>query len=808
MLFVEFKFIFIFLPAVLFFHFLSKNVQYRISVLLFFSLLFYSAWDINFLPILLASILGSFYFGRLLARESAYKFWFFLMAISSALLPLAYFKYAGFFHGALGLTRGAGLIYQGLLPLGISFFTFQQITYLVDIYKGLISPSKSIVRYGFFVSFFPQLIAGPIVHYTEITSQIGRSYDENKYYIRGFWYFLIGFAKKTLIADQMAVFANRVFENTADLTFFESLTGTLGYTFQIYFDFSGYSDMAIGLALLFGFQLPINFNSPYKAISIIDFWRRWHITLSGFLRDYVYIPLGGNRKGAFNRHRNMLLTMLIGGLWHGASWTFVVWGGLHGLALGVNHFLLNKFDFKKFRWMGYPTTFTFVALTWVLFRAETFKGAQEVYKGFLKFAPYQFNSSHLIFVLGFILIFFPHSHALVEKLSVFRFPNPTYLIGLLQKRWFLYSTAGGIIFSLFGTVFYQGVVDKKIYASLPTYSKSDFIEIKKGDFRSNLYVNKIFKGNEKKVMIVGSSFIKNSGLFYFEKNGEKYKSGSLGIGGNLINNGYRTLLSILDTPGLDTIILGVHALNFGPPSYSSVFSKECYGELKKTGMKAQIKEKRLSNCFPVKLNVFEKILLIIAPESPMFFQIQGFIYKFFHRNPPSFTPSTLSLGKTEQKVFYKKLDQKRNSAVKNGIPPKGKNGYDKTFKWEARGILKSLAPGEMHDQIFQYIKQKANEKGIKLVVFNSPTPTYEAHKKFYPLEADRIYPKGWYEKYLKKFKKLMEKNQITYLDLSEFFPWRNEFMFDFIHPHVNSNPEINPRAFTHKHLIYQVYGEK
>ena len=310
--------------------------------------------------------------------------------ITVNLALICYFKYANFFldtyYSAIGKPAPTINI---LLPLAISFFTFQQITYLVDAYRG-ITREYSFLHYCLFVTFFPQLIAGPIVHHREMMPQFA---SDTMHRLRtsnlsvGLTLFSLGLFKKVIIADGVSVYANEVFQAAsagATLTLMESWAGALAYTFQLYFDFSGYSDMALGLGRMFGIKLPLNFYSPYKATSIIDFWRRWHMTLSRFLKDYLYIPLGGNKKGRFRRHTNLMVTMLLGGLWHGAGWTFVFWGGLHGIYLIINHLWRhqvtrragkNRVSTPAGRFIARFITFIAVVFSWVFFRAEDFDSA-------------------------------------------------------------------------------------------------------------------------------------------------------------------------------------------------------------------------------------------------------------------------------------------------------------------------------------------------------------------------------------------------------------------------------------------------
>ena len=341
MLFNSQVFIVGFLPIVLgLYYAVASHRSARQAVVVFASLAFYGWWDIRFVPLLagltVANWLIAQWFGVRRAR------WIPVLGVVLNLAMLGLFKYADFFRGTVYYLLGENYHpWQLILPLGISFFVFQKISYLIDLRRG----DRHI--YGFldfcmFVTFFPQLIAGPLVRHNEIIHQFAldpRRPEMWENLSRGFVLFVIGAAKKVALADTLAMVADPLFARaaTTSLSAAEAWAATGAYTLQIYLDFSGYSDMAIGLALMFGLRLPMNFNAPYRAVSIRDFWRRWHMTLSRFLRDYLYIPLGGNRCGAVRQAVNVVATMLLGGLWHGANWTFVAWGGLHGLALAVNH---------------------------------------------------------------------------------------------------------------------------------------------------------------------------------------------------------------------------------------------------------------------------------------------------------------------------------------------------------------------------------------------------------------------------------------------------------------------------------------
>ncbi|MGQ9424889.1 MBOAT family O-acyltransferase [Gilvimarinus sp. F26214L] len=393
MLFNSFEFIFLFLPVVALGFYLirahSGTGNVALGFLVLASLFFYGWWDPRYLLLILASILVNFSIGRSiisLRRKGAGKGRAYVaLGVGLNLAALGYFKYSGFLLGNLGALTSLDVpLVQVVLPLAISFFTFQQIAYLVDAYRGQCD-DYDFVHYCLFVTFFPQLIAGPIVHHSEMMPQFlrqRRSDFWNDLYL-GVSFFSFGLCKKVLIADEIAQWSTPVFaaaDGGMAVGSLEAWGGAASYSLQLYFDFSGYADMAIGAALMFGIRLPLNFNSPYKALSIIDFWRRWHMTLSRFLRDYLYIPLGGNRNGKLARYRNLLVTMLLGGLWHGAGWNFIIWGGLHGLYLVANHL----FRILRPTWALPPLISRFAAwllttvcvlLAWVFFRAESLEGA-------------------------------------------------------------------------------------------------------------------------------------------------------------------------------------------------------------------------------------------------------------------------------------------------------------------------------------------------------------------------------------------------------------------------------------------------
>ncbi|WP_370400497.1 MBOAT family O-acyltransferase [Sulfitobacter sp. JB4-11] len=382
MLFASLPFLFGFLPATVLGTLLAYRGLGRHAALIFLSTASFVFYGWHYPPyvVLLVGTIGLNYLFAQRIHANPHK-WITGMAVALNLGLLAWFKYAGFLaemvSAILGNHVGVGTI---LLPLGISFFTFQQIAYLVDIHQRKAEPGK-LVEYVFFVTFFPQLIAGPIVHHRELIPQLGQS-NFARFLTRdvtmGALLFCIGLGKKVLLADTLRVGADALFLAQSlgvEISMGEAWLGMLSYTFQIYFDFSGYADMALGLGLIFGLRLPENFRSPYKSYDIIDFWRRWNITLSIFLRDYIYLPLGGNRRGPVRRYANLWAVMLLGGLWHGAGWQFIVWGALHGFYLTVNHIWRRFSPYRLPPAFSVCLTFICVVVAWVFFRAEDFDQA-------------------------------------------------------------------------------------------------------------------------------------------------------------------------------------------------------------------------------------------------------------------------------------------------------------------------------------------------------------------------------------------------------------------------------------------------
>jgi len=451
MVFSSFNFFFLFLPVTLvgFFILGRRDEHWAASWLLLASLAFYVSWNLAYLPILAISIVGNYLAYRriLQAAEARKKAWL-ILAVTGNLLLLGYFKYANFFIQSVNDLSGAGIHpLDVLLPIGISFFTFTQIAFLYDARHGR-AADISLWRYALFASYFPYIVAGPVLNHKDMLPQFA---DRQNYAFSaenlavGLSLFAFGLAKKVLIADNLVPVVGAGLSGN-DPQLLAAWIGILAYSFQLYFDFSGYSDMAIGVSRMLGFQIPFNFDSPYKAANVSEFWTRWHISLSRFLRNYLYIPLGGNRHGQFKRYRNLMLTMLLGGLWHGSNWTFVIWGGLHGLYLCVQH------GWQTWRGEGRPApsstvkvfnqvlTHLAVLVSWVFFRAPDLGSALETLKGLIGLnglagtADIGLMEIAMVAIGAFIAFLMPNTNQIVLYVGN-RFPQAQAAFCLIRPQW-------------------------------------------------------------------------------------------------------------------------------------------------------------------------------------------------------------------------------------------------------------------------------------------------------------------------------------------------------------------------------------
>nr|MDQ2994612.1 MBOAT family protein [Pseudomonadota bacterium] len=823
MLFNSAEFIFAFFPLTLLLFYLANRYVGKMGavwVLLGASLTFYVHWSVKHLFLLLGSVLFNFIMGYYINRVAQKrKFLMLATAISVNLLLLFYFKYFNFFMTTIGSTHIKNIV----LPLGISFFTFTQIAYLVDIYKGELK-DFSLLRYTLFITYFPHLIAGPIIHHKEVMPQFSRSMRFDMKCINvGIMIFFVGLIKKVIFADNLALLCDPIFLKSLDggqIGFLEGWVGALAYTFQLYFDFSGYCDMAIGLSYAFGIKLPINFYSPYKALNIIDFWRRWHITLSRFLRDYVYIPLGGSRHGHARRFINLFATMFIGGIWHGAGWTFVIWGALHGFYLIVNHgWLLVK---ERIRivlpksivtTLSWTLTFIAVVVAWVFFRAKTLVSAKSMLGGM--FGTNGFHVDHAllgsaVLLLGFIVfvVTLPNTQEIFRRydpaLWVTKAKNTyqnwdfaklftRFLGNPLLKRGvpstiFVYSMISyTAMIILFGLGFYQFELDKKVYAALPNKNNHSYIDNTKGSFRNNLYSHYILSKQFKdyhKIIVLGSSYTTNMSPKTFTIHGERYISGSLGIGGNSLLNGFRTAFSIMDEPGIKTIIFAVSPLGYGKISQDSVAFNDEGLEWIKTISKdnPHVHRDHLALCHQLDVKGFCKIYFGKDHHLPTFLDYLQHELLAANNAPDPQVTITLDNSLNQIKTIKSLVKNMPVKPVQNQA-----NGADETFHWESRGIVESMqATGDVYT-LFKHLNTELQKRSIKLVVYETPTPKHDI--------APHVYPRDFFENYQKHATQMFAELGIHYFDLSDFLPWQDQFMVDFIHA---QNPSRN---VIHQHVL-------
>ena len=441
---------------------LLRRGRSQVLWLLGASYLFYASWNVKYLGLIVLSTVIDFLVGLKMGRAESPRLRKLLLLVSLAanLGLLAFFKYANFFLASLerlgqAVIDGSGAMdlpmVEVLLPVGISFYTFQTMSYTIDVYRGRIEPIRDPLKFALFVSFFPQLVAGPIVRATDFLPQLERlprPYDTRQHAI-GLFMVMVGLIKKVAVADYIAInLSDRVFENPLMYSSLEVLLAVYGYAVQIYCDFSGYSDVAIGSALLLGFRLPDNFDRPYVARNLQDFWRRWHISLSSWLRDYLYIPLGGSRGGAWSTYRNLMITMLLGGLWHGASWNFVIWGALHGGALAINRAFQRRLADHPFwgdppRWfqvLSAVATFHFVCFAWIFFRASSFEGAIQILEvlAALRWGADNLTGPLLLLILGALAV-----HTTPRRWE-FRLRELFVATPLLVKALILFAVAVGL----------------------------------------------------------------------------------------------------------------------------------------------------------------------------------------------------------------------------------------------------------------------------------------------------------------------------------------------------------------------------
>jgi alginate O-acetyltransferase complex protein AlgI len=803
-LFPTFEFLFLFLPFVFFLHEseLVRGINKQLFFLTAASLLFVSFWEMRSLYIIAGMLLSNIIVLRYLCRKKS-KVWF-VIGLAVNLLPLAYFKYTAFSLSLFGISldpKSVKNLYIATLPLAISFYSFVALTYVVDAYKQKIH-NHSPLRYSFFVTFFPHLIAGPIVHHSDLIPQIGIKKDHSALFSEGVVYIAIGFCKKIFLADQLGEIVDNIYSGVTSgvsLPFADATMATLGYTMQLYFDFSGYSDMAVGLGLLFGYRLPINFNSPYLATSITDFWRRWHITLSRLMREYVYFPIGGSRHGKARHLLNLLLTMLVSGLWHGAGWTFILWGGLHGVLMCLEK--LFSFIFGEKASCLFPKivkiilTFCAVNLLWVLFRAESASTARAVYEGLFSSSKFgAFSSSWITLIsAALILTVLPNSHKIAAYINTH--------FGLYKNiAWEAARTSmpGVLLGATFCLVplylFYTTTLDRVLYARLPIERYVWGVDHRVGDFRSNLFSAPIFTYQGPKVVIVGSSYTGTFGNFCLMHNGREVYSSSVGMGGNTFGIGLREALALLDYEGIETMIFGTSALNMGNIANTAPFHGELHGPFKDIGLNIR-GIKKYSEAVPISLSARDLLELFFRDAER--YQFKGCMFKL------ATASKLVSMERPDWKRDVEWLpfvpeSGSQNKALLESIPLAGslpadtQNGNDLEFKWLQRNIMQSIGPGGDIDTAVKNLAAACRERNIRLVMYLTPTVLHQ--------DAPNVYPEGFLEEFRAKTVTLMHEAEVEFYDFSDAFPWDSNYMYDFIHPTPSA------RQLIHKVLLNNIYG--
>jgi D-alanyl-lipoteichoic acid acyltransferase DltB (MBOAT superfamily) len=786
MLFYQYSFLVYFLPIT----FMLFSICGRKSiVLLLASIVFYASWSVPFLFMLLAITVFGYCGGLVLGQKRAKTT--FMLAICVVLMPLLYFKYGHFLNDNFALHIREGLLPR-TLPLGISFYTFEQITYLADVYRGD-KPTRSISKYALFTLFFPHLIAGPILRPTVTIPQFEQLAVCPKFFNAGAFLFAVGLVKKLGIADHFAPTVDLIYAAAGPLTFWQSLEAVLSYSLQIYFDFSGYSDMAIGLALMFGVSLPINFDSPYKSASLAEFWRRWHMSLSLFFRDYVYIPLGGNRHGLVRQLRNLLMTMVLCGFWHGASWTFGLWGFIHGVGLALAHLSRRAFGAAPYwlRPISILSTFAFVSLAWVIFRAADLEQAAKIYQGLARTPGGDIPRDLPYLIGGLALLFFPNSMALLEEFNKLSLSAHAY-----PSRWFarapLYIGAGSLLLLLMLNSFYSRNVDRWVYDNLPIAKDDAGIHDTQYDFRANLLNKTLFATSRKKIAIVGSSFSMGMGVYDFSYNGENYRSGTLGEAGNSILNGLRAAFSLANARAVSALVFAISPLNIRPwvlSDHELAWARQCTAPLSDLGLKSEFQDSDLTSCGPVSLSLGDQLRYLLEPKRDSFASFNSFI-SLVSRSIDFSRPriETLDLSSKGRDSIRHQVD---SLAAQPYIPVARGSGLDDNYHWWKENDPSLLSSRHPIHNAFAHLAALCRQRGIKLYIYTSPTPRHSL--------APEVYPAGYLVEFNRAVGAMAGEVGAEFFDMSDTLPWSGRYMRDFVHPTGEA------RRLLHRVLLTKIF---
>lgn len=786
LLFTSWEFVCLFLPLVLMIHRWLGYGRAAVGFLVIASFFWYSVWDWRFGPLILLSLTANWWGARRLERTK--QRWFYIALLLLNLTPLLYFKYIRFFFSVAGTQPDDWLrpeFIPHLLPLGISFFTFQKLAYVTDIYRGK-PAEQSWLRFSFFVLFFPQLVAGPITHHSQILPQLRKEPEDREgLFLAGCIYFLIGFAKKRFGADMIAAAIDPYFISGVVQYADQSLVATFGYTLQLYFDFSGYSDMAVGIAALFGFRLPWNFNSPYKATSFSDFWQRWHITLSAFLREYVYFPLGGNRVAPLRRYFNLFATMVIGGFWHGAGWAFIIWGAGHGVLLCAQHLLGEK------RWSAIPalfrhfTVFIAVAILWIPFRTENLSLTGEILRSFLNWRPLDWQPIYGYGLAGLAVVWFtPNSHAIASFCRP-RLTAAAHYTWALGGRVGWYAVAGLLITSAAITSFYRDAPDIWLRRHLPMASESDSVRHDAGDLRTNINRAAILSAPGEKWVVAGPSYTRGMGLFTWQHMQKTISVGSVGIGGQSFSHWIRIPLAVLHDPEVRRLYIACSPIGLFAPTplgNEAVFATQGADALDLIGIRSPSRSH--SSLFGEPMS-FIKIgwdTATLQLRGPQYFQLQGTALTVAeHLSGRIVSPVPVPLNETDLLAAARTIEAlKQQALVSPKSPDDLSNGANARFNWESRGLIEAISRNGGTDQALGRLIAIAKQHEVQIILYETPTLKNQPG----------IYPAHFYERYQMAMNDLAKRHGVDYIDLSGLFPEDGNSMHDFCHPHFAHQPLI------------------
>lgn len=761
----QFEFLFFFLPAVVYVFDRGGRTRWLLAA----SLAFYAVAGWRHLPELVASIAVNFAIGRRLsARPSTGLFW---AGVAVNLGPLVAWK----------------VLAPAIAPPGLSYWTFTQVAYLADALAGRTREDDP-ARYALFVTFFPAVLSGPIARHADLSRELARADASPALHAAGVGRFLLGFFQKCFVADALAPLAARVFDSALPLPADVTANGLLAYTFQIYFDFAGYSNMAIGVALAFGVVLPENFDRPYLATSIAEFWRRWHISLSAWLRDYVYLPLTivlGDLPPLATGALASVFTMALCGLWHGVSWLFLAWGLGHGLLLAAHQAWRSRLDARQrralaasraFGFVSWLATFLAVTALWVPFRARDTAACARIAAGLSTFARPSDSAGKLLVAGAALLVVLPWPRLDLTRLEAYLFT--------WRRRSVQFALPAYAVLVVLLAAFYTTRLDLAVLRRLPVITRTGGIAHEEGDFRANLLANELFQGDERKVVICGSSFAAEMGLYRFEAGGARYRSGTVGIAGNGLVNGLRSAMAAM-TLGVDAVILGITPLNCGRITNDCVFPDQGMSGVERLGF--AFPRRPLGEVEPVPLEPADVARLAVAYRSPEFFQLHGFLAALWPLAPRLRDP-VRELDLSARAAFRRDLEDRIAGARRAPRPVADRaNGRDETFHWRSRGILESLAAGGDVARALAALKREADARRVRLVVYHTPTTA-------------EVYPPGFLAEFNAALARLTAGVRLEYLDLSALFPSDGAFMDDFVHPTYPA------RDYLHRYLAYALTG--